>query len=229
MGMFGGELLGPVWCPVMIDFHEVLFPLDVSLQGRGGPERRTDIVTLGSNREARNQRWARSRRRYEAGYGVKSFAQLSKVIAFFEERRGRLYGFRWRDRVDHSSNVQGAPPTAGDQSIGIGDGATANFQLVKTYGGAFAPYVREISKPVGNSVRVAVDGVERAAGVDFTCGVATGLVTFRPQAVPVAGAVVTAGFVFDVPVRFDVDYLEIDVSSFEAGDIPRIPIIEILT
>lgn len=213
----------------MTDFHEVRFPLDVSLQGRGGPERRTDIVTLGSNREARNQRWARSRRRYEAGYGVKSLAQLARVIDFFEERRGRLYGFRWRDRVDHSSNSQGAPPAPGDQSIGIGDGATASFRLVKTYGGAFAPYVREISKPVGNSVRIAVDGVEKTAGIDFTFDATTGVVAFAPTAVPAAGARVTAGFLFDVPVRFDVDYLEIDISSFEAGDIPRIPIIEILT
>jgi uncharacterized protein (TIGR02217 family) len=213
----------------MVDFHEVRFPLDVSLQGRGGPERRTDIVTLGSNREARNQRWARSRRRYEAGYGVKSLAQLSKVIEFFEERRGRLYGFRWRDRVDHSSNSQGAPTGPGDQLIGLGDGATASFQLAKTYGGAFAPYPRVISKPVENSARVAVDGVEKIAGVDFTCDLVTGIVTFSRAAIPAAGALVTAGFLFDVPVRFDADYLEIDISSFEAGDIPRIPIIEILT
>ena len=83
----------------MSDFHEIRFPLDVSLGGGGGPERRTEIVTLGSNREQRNARWAHSRRRYEAGYGVKTLAQLAQVIAFFEERRGRLYGFRWRDRA----------------------------------------------------------------------------------------------------------------------------------
>jgi len=71
----------------MNDFHEVRFPLDVSLDGRGGPERRTEIVALGSNREARNARWAHSRRRYEAGYGVKTLAQLAQVIDFFEERR----------------------------------------------------------------------------------------------------------------------------------------------
>jgi uncharacterized protein (TIGR02217 family) len=86
----------------MDGFHEVRFPLDISLRGSGGPERKTDIVTLGSGREQRNARWARSRRRYEAGYGVKTLAALSSVIAFFEERRGRLYGFRWRDRSDSS-------------------------------------------------------------------------------------------------------------------------------
>jgi uncharacterized protein (TIGR02217 family) len=212
----------------MIDFHEIRFPLDVSLHGRGGPERRTDIVALGSNRESRNQRWAHSRRRYEAGYGVKSLGQLSEVIAFFEERRGRLYGFRWRDRADYSSNSRGVAPSSNDQSIGAGDGRAADFQLTKTYGGAFAPYVRTVSKPVADSVRIAVAGVEKTAGVDFILDASTGIVAFRSSAIPAAGAAVTAGFLFDVPVRFDSDYLEIDISSFEAGDIPKIPIIEIL-
>lgn len=211
----------------MTGFHEIRFPLDVSLHGRGGPERRTDIVALGSNREARNARWAHSRRRYEAGYGVKSLAQLQQVVAFFEERRGRLYGFRWRDRADYSSAAGGAP-APGDQQIGAGDGATANFQLVKTYGSSFAPYARVIGKPVASSVRVAVGGVEKSLDVDFAIDATTGVVTFAPSAIPAIGASVTAGFLFDVPARFDTDYLEIDISSFEAGEIPRIPIIEIV-
>lgn len=208
----------------MSDFHEVRFPLDVSLNGRGGPERRTEIVTLGSNRESRNARWAHSRRRYEAGYGVKTLAQLSEVIAFFEERRGRLYGFRWRDRADFASCAPGATVSPGDQRIGDGDGATRAFQLTKTYGGAFAPYLRSISKPVAGSVRVAVNGAERAAS-QFSVDTTTGLVTL--SVAPPAGAAVTAGFHFDVPVRFDTDYLEIDMQAFEAGAIPKIPVIEI--
>ncbi|MBY6239755.1 DUF2460 domain-containing protein [Methylosinus sp. Sm6] len=212
----------------MTGFHEALFPLDVSLHGRGGPERRTDIVALGSNREARNARWANSRRRYEAGYGVKSLAQLATVIDFFEERRGRLHGFRWRDRADHSSATPGAAPTPMDQAIGIGDGETASFQLTKTYGGAFAPYSRLIGKPVETSVRLAVAGAEKTKDVHFSVDATRGLVTFAPSAVPPSGAAITAGFLFDVPARFDTDFLEIDVSSFEAGDIPRIPIIEII-
>ncbi|ATQ67146.1 MULTISPECIES: DUF2460 domain-containing protein [Methylosinus] len=211
----------------MAGFHEALFPLDVSLQGRGGPERRTDIVALGSNREARNARWAHSRRRYEAGYGVKSLAQLAAVIDFFEERRGRLYGFRWRDRADHSSAAPGVALSPLDQTIGVGDGATASFQLVKRYGASFAPYSRTIVKPIEASLRIAVAGVEKIKDTHFGCDAATGVVTFVPAELPASGAAVTAGFLFDVPVRFDADYLEIDISSFEAGDIPRIPIIEI--
>jgi uncharacterized protein (TIGR02217 family) len=211
----------------MAAFHDVLFPLDIALKSAGGPERRTDVVTLGSGREERNARWAHSRRRYDAGYGIKTFEALAAVVAFFEERRGRLYGFRWRDRLDHSSAAPGASVAPTDQAIGVGDGATATFQLVKSYGAVHAPYARPIVKPVAGSVRVAVDGVEAGEGTAFTCDAATGIVTFLPGHVPAPGAAVTAGFLFDVPVRFDTDYLEVDLASFAAGAIPKIPLIEI--
>jgi uncharacterized protein (TIGR02217 family) len=208
-------------------FHEVLFPLDIALKSAGGPERRTEIVTLASGREERNARWAHSRRRYDAGYGVKTFEALSEVVAFFEERRGRLHGFRWRDRLDHSSAASGAAVSPADQVLGTGDGVTENFQLVKTYGGLHAPYKRPITKPVPGSVRVAVAGAEVTEGTAFICDTTAGVVTFLPGHVPPAGAAVTAGFLFDVPVRFDTDYLEVDLSAFAAGAIPKIPLVEI--
>ena len=208
-------------------FHEVLFPLDIALKSAGGPERKTEIVALGSGREERNARWAHSRRRYDAGYGVKTLDALASVVAFFEERRGRLHGFRWRDRLDHSSAAPGASVSALDQQIGLGDGATAEFSLMKTYGGVHAPYGRPIAKPVAGSVRVAVAGVEKTAGVHFSLNAATGAVSFLPGHVPPAADPVTAGFLFDVPVRFDTDYLEVDLSAFAAGSVPRIPLVEI--
>ena len=208
------------------DFHEVRFPLDVSLGSRGGPVRRTDIVTLASGREHRNSRWAGSRRRYDAGLGVRTVDALHAVIAFFEERRGRLYGFRFRDRTDWRSGPPSKEPTPLDQRIGTGDGQSSRFPLVKTYGSSFAPYSRPIAKPVGGTVRVAVDGIEQSVSSGFNCDPATGLVTFT--AAPPAGAVITAGFAFDVPVRFDTDELDIDLSTFDAGGIPQIPLIEIV-
>jgi uncharacterized protein (TIGR02217 family) len=211
----------------MTSFHEVLFPLDVALKSAGGPERCTDIVSFGSGREARNARWAQSRRRFDAGYGVKTLDALQAVIAFFEERRGRLYGFRWRDRLDCGSATTGSVISPLDQVIGIGDGTTSTFQLIKTYGGAFAPYVRAIAKPVNGSVRIAVAESEVAAGSAFTCDVTTGVVTFLPEHTPPPGTAVTAGFKFDVPVRFDTDYLEVDLATFAAGAIPKIPLVEI--
>src|SRR5581483_3996024 len=160
------------------EFHEVLFPLDIALRSAGGPERRTDIVALGSGREERNARWAHSRRRYDAGYGVKTLDALSSVVAFFEERRGRLHGFRWRDRLDQSSAAPGIAASPIDQVIGTGEGVTAMFQLTKTYGSVYAPYQRPVTKPVPGSVRVAVAGVEATAGTAFTCDTTTGIITF---------------------------------------------------
>ena len=210
----------------MIAFHDVLFPLDIALKSAGGPQRRTDVVSLGSGREERNARWAHSRRRYDAGYGVKTFEALSQVVAFFEERRGRLYGFRWRDRLDHSSAAPDTVVSATDQVIGTGDGMMAIFALCKTYGSLYSPYLRPVTKPVRGSVRVAVAGVEVEDGA-FDVDPTTGVVTFRPGHVPATGAAVTAGFLFDVPVRFDTDYLEVDLSAFAAGVIPKIPLVEI--
>ncbi len=210
------------------DFHEVRFPLDIGLGSRGGPGRRTDIVALASGREHRNARHAHSRRRYDAGLGVRTLDALHAVVAFFEERRGRLHGFRFRDRVDWKSCAPSLTPAPTDQRIGTGDGASAAFQLVKTYGATHATYARPIAKPVAGTVRVAVDGVELVSGTDFGCDAATGRVAFVASAVPAPGAAVTAGFEFDVPVRFDSDDLAIDLTAFAAGAVPHIPLVEIV-
>ncbi|GLS61544.1 DUF2460 domain-containing protein [Methylobacterium haplocladii] len=209
------------------DFHEVRFPLDVALRGSGGPSRLTEIVTLASGREHRNSRWADSRRRYDAGFGIRTLDALHAVLGFFEERRGRLYGFRYRDRVDHRSGPPSAVPAPTDQPLGTGTGGNAVFALAKTYGSGPAPYRRAIQKPVAGSVRLAVNGIEVPAA-KFACDATTGLVTFVANAVPAAGARVTAGYEFDVPVRFDTDDLVVDLAAFTAGEIPKVPLIEIV-
>ena len=209
--------------PALVPFHEVRFPTAIAFGATGGPERKTDIVSLASGYEERNSRWANSRRSYNAGYGVRSLDDIHAVIAFFEERRGRLYGFRWKDRTDFQSCAPGAAPTATDQTIGTGDGAALTFQLAKTYGGSHAPWTRTIAKPVAGSVHVAVDGTPLTSGwsVDTT----TGQVTFTSA--PANGAAITGGFQFDVPVRFDTDKLEINLTNFAAGEVPSIPLVEI--
>lgn len=208
-------------------FHEIRFPVAISLGAQGGPERRTDVVVLGSGFEERNSRWADSRRSYNAGYGVKSIDELHALIAFFEERRGRLHGFRWRDHADWKSCPPGIAPTAFDQAIGTGNGTAATFQLKKTYGSLHAPWARDIKKPVAGTVLVAVGGVVKPAGTAFTVDGVTGIVTLLAGHIPAAGQAVTAGFEFDVPVRFDTDKLEVNLTGFRAGAIPNIPIIEV--
>ena len=210
-----------------MSFHEIRFPTEISRGATGGPERRTDVVVLGSGFEQRNARWAHARRSYNAGYGIRSLDDLHAVTAFFEERRGRLYGFRWKDHADWKSCPPELLPAAADQALGTGDGSTAAFQLVKRYGGAHAPYDRPIGKPVADTVLIAVDGAAQVEGVAFDVDHATGRVTFRAGSIPSVGTLVTAGFTFDVPVRFDTDRLEVNLSGFRHGAIPAIPVIEI--
>lgn len=210
-----------------MSFHEIRFPVAISRGAQGGPERRTDVVVLGSGYEERNSRWADSRRSYNAGYGVQSLDALYEVIAFFEERRGRLHGFRWRDHADWKSSAPGSDPTPIDQVIGTGNGSALTYQLKKTYGSAHAPWSRAIKKPVAGTVQIAVAGVTKTLGTHFTVDTTTGIVQFAAGQAPASGAAVTAGFEFDVPVRFDTDKLEVNVSGFKSGAIPSIPVVEI--
>ncbi len=209
-----------------MSFHETRFPKAISRGAHGGPERRTDVVVLGSGAEERNARWANSRRTYNAGYGVRSLDDLHAVIAFFEERRGKLHGFRWHDASDFKSCAPEATPAALDQVIGTGTGSAASFPLVKTYGRDFAPYLRRITKPVEGTVVVAVAG-NVAAAATYAVDHVNGIVTFKAGHIPATGNVVSAGFQFDVPVRFDTDKLEINLSGFRSGAIPAIPLVEV--
>lgn len=204
----------------MID--NVRFPTAISRGATGGPERRTDVVTTASGHEQRNSRWAHSRRKFNVGYGVKSLDDIQAVVAFFEERRGKLHGFRFKDHSDFKSCSAGAAVLPTDQVIGSGTGSLTTFQLVKSYGTGLRIYGRTIQYPVAGTVRVAVNGSETTA---FTVNTQTGVVSF--SAAPANGAGITAGFEFDVPVRFDTDQISINLSHFEAGEIPDIPLIEV--
>ncbi len=206
-----------------MSFHEIRFPVGLSFGSSGGPERRTEIVTLTNGFEERNTPWEHSRRRYDAGMGLRSLADLDAVTAFFEARRGRLHGFRWKDWGDFATGAHGKEPAANNQRIGTGDGQTRTFQLVKTYGDSAATYTRPIRKPVEGSVRIALGGTEISAA--WSVDTATGQVIF--DAAPSAGTSVTAGFAFDVPVRFDTDHLSISINSFRAGQAPSIPVVEV--
>jgi uncharacterized protein (TIGR02217 family) len=205
-----------------MNFHDVRFPPGIARGARGGPQRLTEVVSLASGHEERNTPWADSRRRYDAGFGVRSLDDIHQVIEFFEARRGRLFGFRWKDHADFRSGPPLAPVNAGDQELGTGDGTTTQFQLVKTYGSGTAAWQRRITRPVAGTVVVAVDGIEQPG---VTVDANAGMITL--DTAPAAGAPVTAGFEFDVPARFDTDRLEISLAGFNAGDIPDIPVVEV--
>lgn len=206
-------------------FHEIRFPASLSFGSVGGPERRTEIVTLANGFEERNTPWAHSRRRYDAGVGLRSLDDVEALIAFFEARRGQMFGFRWKDWADYRScgATQTVQPL--DQVIGVGDGVQVAFPLIKTYRSGDETYARPIRKPVLGTVRVAVAGDPKVESIEFSVDVATGLVTFATP--PDMGVQVTAGFEFDVPVRFDTDRIQTSVASFHAGEVPSVPVVEL--
>lgn len=204
-------------------FIETRLPVRLAFGSTGGVERRTDIVSLASGYEQRSTPWADGRRRYLIGGGVRPLEEAQALVAFFEARRGRLTGFRFQDFSDFVSSAPGAAITALDQPIGTGDGATTTFQLVKAYGGA-GGYVRPIRKPVAGTALVAVAGAALATSA-FSVDTTTGLVTLA--APPAPGQAITAGFQFDVPVRFDADRIDLTLESFEAARLVAVPLLEI--
>jgi uncharacterized protein (TIGR02217 family) len=204
-------------------FHEVRFPDNISRGARGGPERRTQIVELASGDEERNASWANSRRRYDVAYGIRRADDLAAVVAFFEARNGRLHGFRYKDWADYKSSQPSQPVTPTDQLIGTGDGIVTSFSLLKHYTSGAQAWARAIAKPVAGSVRIALDGVEQMSG--WSVETTTGVVSF--DTAPGAGMVITAGFEFDVPVRFDTDTLDVTLDIERLGSITSIPLLEL--
>ncbi|MCV6587115.1 MAG: DUF2460 domain-containing protein [Marinibacterium sp.] len=208
-----------------MQFHEVRFPASLSFGSVGGPERRTDIVALANGFEERNTPWAHSRRRYDAGLGMRSLDDVATLIAFFEARRGQMFGFRWKDWSDFKSGGARADVAFEDQPIGMGDGDTRVFQLAKTYRSGGFTYTRPVTKPVTGTVQIGVAQDQLFEGADFDVDPATGLVTLYEA--PGEDQAVSAGFEFDVPVRFDTDRIQTSVASFQAGDVPNVPVVEV--
>lgn len=197
-----------------MSFHEVRFPEDISAGSIGGPEFRTEVVVLASGHEQRNQEWTQERERWNVAYGVRTTEQMTTLIEFFKARRGRLYGFRFKNPDDYAATLE---------TLGTGDGSTTEFQLVKTYTSGGETHTREITKPVSGTVEVFVDSVQQSES-EVSVDTTTGIVTVASP--PGSGEVVTATFEFDVPVRFDTDYLPIDLTAPEARA-TDVPVVEI--
>lgn len=198
----------------MTGFAEVQFPPDISYGSSGGPEYTTDLVITTSGHEQRNVNWAQARLRYNVAKGVKNTAQLASIIAFFRARKGRAYGFRFKDWSDYKGE---------GETLGTGNGVQTQFQLVKRYVSGGVQETRTITKPVSGTVQVYKNAVLQTTGVSVNAN--TGLVTFT--AAPANGQVVTANFEFDVPVRFDTDRLEATLDSYGTHSWTDIPLVEV--
>ncbi len=206
-------------------FHEVRFPDSLSFGSIGGPQRRTDVVTLANGFEERNTPWAHSRRVYDAGLGMRSIDDVQVLVAFFEARMGQMHAFRWKDWSDYKSSPANDDVVFTDQSIAIGDGVQTAFQIIKNYRSGAQTYQRPITKPVEGTVRVGVEQDEYQDAVQYTVDPTSGIITFAHP--PDLGMEIFAGFEFDVPVRFDTDRILTSVASFQAGQVPDVPVIEV--
>lgn len=210
-----------------MSFHEVQFPPNISYGSSGGPGWTDEVVSLVSGYERRSTSYSESLRIYNASVGIQDLDELYTVQEFMVLRHGRLFGFRWKDWLDYKS----CPPlqiiTDEDQLLGIGDGVTTVFQLVINQADLTALGTRVITKPVNGTVVVAVNGATKTegGGADYTVDYTTGKITFN-AAVAVDDEV-TAGFEFDVPVRFAQTSIEINVEHFRAGMVPNVFLKEI--
>lgn len=202
-------------------FDDIAYPLALGRDATVTPEFSTSVAVTASGFERRNSLWADARLRFDIGPGIRSEDELGTLIAFFRARRGAARGFRLRDPSDFSSNAMTGAPTMSDQLLGTGNGTNASFPLLKRYGSGSAEQARRITRPVAASLLVSVDGVATTA---FTLD-PLGVVRFATP--PAAGKAVRAGFLFDVPVRFAEDRLEVSGATFAAGEVPSVPVIEI--
>ena len=200
-------------------FEDVTFPLEIGRDAMVTAEFSTNVVTTMSGHERRNSSWSDARLRYDVGPGVRDENELGVLLNFFRARRGPATGFRFGDPFDFSSNDMTGAPTMVDEILGVGDGLRTSFALLKNYGDS--EQVRRITRPKSGTITVAING---AAATGWSLA-EYGVVVF--ETAPAAGAAITAGFQFDVPVRFADDRIEVSRATFGAGDIPSVPLIEI--
>lgn len=206
-------------------FIEAQFPQDLSYGSSGGPSYKTTLTETRSGVETRNADWASPRRKFNAAYNVRTLQQLDILLSWFHVCNGRANGFRFKDWTDYRSGPLANSPTSTDVAIGNGTGSKTVFQLYKTRSVGGQLKTMTVYKPVFGTVLIAVNGVQKTETTHYTVNYTNGAVTFITA--PPNGQPVTAGFEYDVPVRFDTDDLSdlnaIDFNVFAAN----VPLIEI--
>ncbi len=191
------------------NFSEERLPDDIALAASGGAEYSTNILTTICGHEQRNINWNSARARYDLAPALKNTEQLETLISFFRAHKGRGIGFRFRDWADYRAD---------HELIALSDGMTSSYQLCKSYICGSCVDKRIITKPRPNSVEVFVD----KQPIAFTCDYTSGMITLAHS--PEKGGKITASFEYDIPVRFNTDFLDLELAH--QGRI-SIPIIEI--
>jgi uncharacterized protein (TIGR02217 family) len=188
------------------------------------PRFSTTINIADSGAEQANRNWLHPLWRYTLPEAVREWETVELIKSHWLVMGGPAQTWPFRDPMDFAScdlemvpQITMPPISALDQIIGIGNGAANSFQLTKTYqSGVAPPYDRPIDLPIVSSVLIAVNGIDVSMSNPWTVSRPGGVVTFSTA--PAGSAVITAGFLFDVEVRFEADdsYASI-VHNYNAG------------
>lgn len=198
----------------MTNFHEIRFPADISYKAESKKTFLTNIAELVGGFEQRNISQTTPRTSYVIKFNSITSGQAEKIRDFFIARKGRAYGFRFKDWQDFQAK---------NQNIGVGDGVTKDFQIIKTYADEIENYDRTITKPVENSVSIYLDDALQTSG--FTINYTNGIISFSTA--PANGKTISISFDFDVPVRFAKDEFEFSLESFSKGSLSEIELVEV--
>jgi len=211
-------------------FHDERLPDELDYGYEGGPGFQTIVQTTASGHEERITRWGEARHRYRCNKSLLTPTEAEALKDFFLARRGALYAFPFKDWNDFTSAADGISATTNtDVTISSGDGTTKKFQLFKSYfvtGSGINPYVRTIRLVVTSSVKVALDGVNQTSGWTVN---RNGVLTFTTA--PTNGQVITAGFEFDVPVRFGEtldQWMATQQNAYQRSNVLDIELVEVL-
>mgnify|MGYP005839197101 CR=1 FL=1 len=208
-------------------FHEVRLPDFIERGAQGGPGFSTTIISLSSGFERRNIDWSQTRQSWDIGYGIlgedntAAEFRISKILEFFYAREGRAHGFRFKDWTDHK---------IARQSIGLTDGSNATFAIFKRYTSGGIDYDRAVKKIVSGTVSLWVNNTaitEGAGAGEFSINLNTGIITLGATLAATTTQDVEVECEFDIPVRFDIDKMELNVFLADASSIPNITLVEL--
>lgn len=178
-------------------FQEVRFPESVSRLIEGGPAPEIDVQRAGAGYEQRNNPHAVPLWRFALDLGEAAAFDGADFLLTIRDfinavPFGRFVGFRLKFWHDYQ---------AVDEPIGIGDGATTQFQLGKLYDFGGVTFFKPQTKIVAGTPVLKEDGVpDGGYTVDPDTGIATA------PAPPGIGVALTWSGEYDWKVRLDRDY-----------------------
>ena len=198
------------------------FPVTISYKSRGGPRFSTDVVVIDSGAEQRNANWLNARHEYDAVFGVEDEASLELMLEFFHAAKGMAHTFPYKDWMDFKSCPTSTDVSSTDQTIvSAATSGQVSAQITKAYSRGGLLTVRDIFKVRASTLVLEVDGSVRASGFSLS---STSVASFAPALA--SGAVVKAGFEYDVACRFDTDRLAVSLDAYRIGSL-SVPIVEV--